>query len=146
MSEEEMVNIFDREEDKIKVKSWIMEGVIWLVGDAGDPEILDALGPQDRVVANNFLCHMNPPDAEKCFRNFARLVSPRGYLFVSGIDLDVRTKVALDLSWKPVPDLREDIHDGDPDLRNGWPWEYWDWNLSTKDGTTGKCGMLRLSS
>ena len=43
--------------------------------------------------------------AELCLRNFAPLASPDGYLFVSGVDLDVRTKVALDLGWEPVPEL-----------------------------------------
>lgn len=117
--------MFDREGDRVNVKPWIREGVIWHLTDAGDPEIVNALGPQDMVVANNFLCHMDPPDAERCLRNIARLLSPGGYLFVSGIDLDVRTKVARDLGWKPLPDLMEEIHDGDPCLRVDWPFEWW---------------------
>ena len=52
------------------------------------------------------------------------LVKQGGYLFVSGVDLDIRTKVALDLGWRPVADLMEDIHNGDPILRNHWPWDY----------------------
>lgn len=125
ITEEEVREMFDREEDKVKIKSWIKEGIIWHHGDAGDPEILNVLGPQDMVVANNFLCHMDPPDAERCLRNIAQLVNPGGYLFVSGIDLDIRTKVAHDLGWKPVPDLMEDIHDGDPILRADWPFKWW---------------------
>jgi SAM-dependent methyltransferase len=84
-----------------------------------------ALWPQDIVVANRFLCHMAPPDAERCLRSIARLVAPGGHLFVSGIDLDVRTKVATELGWKPVPDLLEGIHDGDGSLRADWPCKYW---------------------
>jgi hypothetical protein len=57
--------------------------------------------------------------------SLARLVKPGGYLFVSGIDLDVRTKVAIDLGWIPVPDLLEEIHNGDPSVRRDWPWRYW---------------------
>jgi hypothetical protein len=37
------------------------------------------------------------------------MVKPDGYLFVSGVDLDVRTKVARDLGWKPVSDLLREI-------------------------------------
>lgn len=92
--------------------------------DAGDPQLIGSLGLQDLVVANRFLCHMQPAAAEKCLRNVARLVKPGGYLFVSGIDLDVRTKVARDLGWKPVTDLIREIHDGDVSLRRGWPLEY----------------------
>ena len=68
---------------------------------------------------------MAPSDAERCLHNIARLVKPGGYLFVSGIDLDVRTKVARELGWKPVPDLLREVHEGDPSLAAGWPMEWW---------------------
>jgi len=124
MTEDEMREMFDREEEQAKIKSWIKEGIIWDVGDARDPSLIDILGGQDMVVANNFLCHMDPPNAERCLRNIARLVNPGGYLFVSGIDLDIRTKVARDLGWKPLQDLMEDIHNADPALRSNWPSGY----------------------
>jgi chemotaxis methyl-accepting protein methylase len=125
LTEGEMREMFDREEGRFRIKPWIKEGIAWHVGDAGDPRILDVLGPQDIVVANRFLCHMGPQDAERCLRNIAGLVAPGGYLFVSGIDLDVRTKVVSDLGWKPCQDLIEDIHDGDSSLRVDWPCKYW---------------------
>ena len=117
--------MFDWEGDQAKVKSWLREGIAWRLGDAADPELIRGLGPQDMVVANNFLCHMAPADAEKCLRNIGQLVSPEGYLFVSGVDLDVRTKVALDLGWEPVAELMAEIHDGDPSVRADWPWKWW---------------------
>jgi hypothetical protein len=46
-------------------------------------------------------------------------------LFVAGVDLDVRTNVALDLGWEPIPELRTEIHDGDPLVRSDWPWHWW---------------------
>ena len=124
MSEEEMLKIFVKEADHLKIQPWIKEGIIWHLGDAGRPEIVNVLGPQDIVVANRFLCHMDPPDADRCLRNIARLVKPSGYLFVSGIDLDIRTKVARDLGWEPLRDLMEDIHEGDSCLRGHWPCGY----------------------
>jgi 2-polyprenyl-3-methyl-5-hydroxy-6-metoxy-1,4-benzoquinol methylase len=75
-------------------------------------------------VANRFLCHMEPAAAERCLRNIARLVKPGGYLFVSGVDLDVRTRVARGMGWKPVMDLIREIHEGDPSSRDGWPVDY----------------------
>src|SRR5438034_9064541 len=77
------------------------------------------------VVASNFLCHMTPADAEDCLRTVARSVRPGGYLLVSGIDLDVRTRVARDLRWRPVREFLEDIHEGDLSFLRGWPWTYW---------------------
>jgi len=125
MTAEEIREMFDAEGERLAIKPWLKEGITWRAGDAGDPGMRDALGPQDIVVANRFLCHMAPADAERCLRGIARLVAPGGHLFVSGVDLDVRTKVASDLGWKPVRDLLEGIHDGDRSLRVDWPCKYW---------------------
>jgi len=125
LTKEEMSAMFEKEKDRVRIKRWITEGISWQLGDAGDPNLKERLGPQDIVVANKFLCHMAPPDAERCLRNLAHLVSPGGYLFVSGIDLDVRTKVAVDLGWTPILDLLEEIHNGDSSVRHDWPWKYW---------------------
>ena len=125
LTEDEMVEMFDWEGNEAKVKLWLREGITWHLGDAADPELINILGPQDMVVASNFLCHMAPADAERCLANIAQLVSPGGYLFVSGVDLDVRTKVAVDLGWEPVPELIAEIHNGDPSVRADWPWQWW---------------------
>jgi len=125
LTETEMVELFNWEGDQAKVKSWLREGITWQLRDAADPELVNILERQDMVVASNFLCHMARADAEKCLGNIAQLVSPGGYLFVSGVDLDVRTKVALDLGWEPVRELMVEIHDGDCSVRNDWPWEWW---------------------
>jgi mannose-6-phosphate isomerase-like protein (cupin superfamily) len=124
MSRDEITAVFDREGDVVKVKPWIQEGISWHVGDVGDPSIVERFGRQDIVVANNFLCHMSPGPAGRSLRNIARMVSARGYLFVTGIDLDVRTKVARELGWKPAEELLEEIHGGDKWLRQLWPGHY----------------------
>ena len=124
MNDVEMMEMFDRNEGSFTVKSWIREGIKWQVGDAAESETIDSLGPQDIVVANNFLCHMQPVVAERCLRNIAHLVRPNGYLFVSGIDLDIRTKVADELGWHPLQELLEESHEGDPSMRTLWPWHY----------------------
>jgi chemotaxis methyl-accepting protein methylase len=125
MSSLEMKELFDREGEQVRVKPEFREGISWQVGDANDPALGDAIGLQDIVVANRFLCHMPPNEAEACLRNIARLVKPGGYLFVSGVDLDVRSRVAQELGWKPITDLIDEMHEGDPSLRAGWPLEYW---------------------
>jgi SAM-dependent methyltransferase len=117
--------MFDWEGEQATVKSWIRKEITWKLGDAADPELISVVGLQDLVVGNNFLCHMAPADAERCLRNMARLVEPGGYLFVAGVDLDIRTKVAVDLGLKPIPDLIAEIHDGDPSVRGDWPWQWW---------------------
>lgn len=129
----EMDAMFDREADQAKVKLWLKEGIAWRVADVSDPELIRLLGPQDVVVANRFLCHMEPASAERCLRNIAGLVKPGGYIFVSGVDLDVRTKVAKDMNWKPVSDLMREIHEGDSSLMTGWPFGWWGLEPFSKD-------------
>jgi len=124
LTERELQDMFDWEDGKAHVKGWLREGTEWEVADACDPELVSRLGRKDIVVASNFLCHMEPASAERCLRNMARLVEPGGYLFVTGVDLDVRTDVASDLGWEPVDDLLVEIHDADPALRNYWPWDW----------------------
>jgi len=124
LTDDEMQQLFDRDGETVSVKPWIRKGISWHVGDVGDSEVPDLLGAHDIVVANNFLCHMEPAEAERSLHNVARLVGPNGYLFVSGIDLDVRSKVSIELGWKPVRELLEEIHDGDPCLRSCWPFHY----------------------
>jgi chemotaxis methyl-accepting protein methylase len=125
LTTDEMEQMFDWEGQEARVKPWLREGITWRLGDASSPELIQALGRQDIVVANNFLCHMEPPAAEDCLRNIAALVDREGHLFVSGIDLEIRTKVARELRWRPVSELLEQIHDGDSSVREDWPWCCW---------------------
>jgi len=125
LTDAERREMFDWEGEQARVKPWLREGVAWRLGDASDPGLVDELGAADFVVANNFLCHMDPSAAERCLRNIAGLVKPDSYVFVSGVDLNVRTKVALDLGWEPEVELLAEIHDGDPLVRADWPFEWW---------------------
>lgn len=149
LTDAEMREIFDRKDGWMTVKSWLREGIQWHVADAGDPELARSFGRLDIVVANKFLCHMDPRDAETCLRKVARLVKPGGYLFVSGVDLDVRTRVAVDCHWNPVPELLEEIHDGDPSVRRDWPWRYWGlepFDRSRKDWRIRYASVFKVGS
>ena len=120
----EKAELFDAREDAVAIKEWLKEGINWYVADVREPEILNRMDPQDIVVASNFLCHMEQSEAERCLQNIGRLGAPQGHLFLSGIDLDVRERVAQQLGWEPVTELLEEIHDGDSCLRGQWPFQY----------------------
>lgn len=122
---DEMQAMFEQDGDEVRVKAWLTRGIAWHRADAASPGLVEMLGAQDMVFANNFLCHMDPPQAEACLRNVAGLVTAGGHLVVAGVDLEVRTAVALALGFTPIPDLLEAIHDGDPSVRASWPTEYW---------------------
>jgi len=124
MTQAEIDELFDLSETEATVKSWLRESIEWSVGDVRTPDVAAALGSQDIVVANNFLCHMEPSAAEQTLRNIARLVRPGGYLFVSGVDLSIRARVARDLGWIPIDELLEEIYHGDSRMHQGWPFNY----------------------
>lgn len=125
MTEREFDELFESDGKLARVRPWLREGISWHLGDASDPGLVRVTGPQDMVVASNFLCHMRPVEAENCLRNLARLVKRGGHLFVTGVDLDVRAKMASELGWRPVPELIEEIHEGDPAIRKDWPCKWW---------------------
>ncbi len=67
-------------------KRWLHEGITWRVGDASDPCIADLLGLQDIVgIANNSCVICQRPLPTRALRNIGTLVSPNGYLFVTGV-------------------------------------------------------------
>ena len=72
-------------EDQVSVKSRFRQGITWQVSDAQDSALLHALGPQDIVVANDFLCHLQPEEANTCLGNIGRLVKLGGTCRVSGV-------------------------------------------------------------
>jgi chemotaxis methyl-accepting protein methylase len=125
LSPEEYSQICPTDGNSAKVSENLRSGIRWLHGDACDLELPEKIGQQDMVVANRFLCHMEPQPASNCLRAIARLVSTGGYLFVTGVDLAVRLRVMRELGFLPVTQNLEDIHNGDISLLDGWPWECW---------------------
>jgi chemotaxis protein methyltransferase CheR len=125
MSKEEIAEMFEITENQASIRPYLRQGITWMCADAASCRLREAIGPQDVVVANRFLCHMEPDAATSCLREIAKMVKPGGHLFVSGIDLDVRTRVAVEMGWRPVPDLLREVHNGDDSIRRGWPVEYW---------------------
>ena len=124
MSDVEIGQMFEADGNRMIIKEWLKEGIEWHVGDVADPAMKDLLGLHDIVLANNFLCHLESSAARSCLRNISELVAPGGYLLACGVDLEVRTQLSAELGWQPVQDLLEEIHDGDPCLRQLWPCHY----------------------
>ena len=147
MTEAEIGSMFVCDGQRASVRPQFREGISWHVGDAADPGLAESLGLQDILIANCFLCHMQPENAEICLHNMARLVKPNGYMFVSGVDLGVRSKVARALGWMPETDLLREIHGGDPSLRRDWPLQYWGlepFDESRQDQTLRYASVFRI--
>lgn len=117
--------LFSRERDTLRVQNWLRQGIRWWVGDVCSSDLAAHFGLHDVVFANNFLFHMSPERAKDCLRNIARLVAPKGYLFVGGVDLDVRSATLLGLGFTPVTERLEDIYTAEEGLLTAWPLQFW---------------------
>lgn len=124
LREPEIRDLFEVCGDSLRVKDSHREGISWLVASANDRKLRDSARPYDLVFANNFLCHLRPREADECLRSIVQLAEG-AYLFVSGVDLDVRARVIEDLGLTPVTESIEEIHAGDPSLLKDWPFRYW---------------------
>jgi len=111
-------------DNKLRIKDSLREGIKWSVGDVTDPALVDRLGPQQLVIANNFLGPMPDELAEACLRNISTMVAAGGWLVVDGVDLDLKARVMPTLGLEPVTSRMAEIHKGDP-TKEDWPWTRW---------------------
>ncbi len=123
ISETTYHGLFTRQTNTLSVQHWLKDCVTWSVGDACSPDLV-TLGLHDFVLANNFLFHMPPARAEACLRNIVQLVAPNGYLFVAGIDLDVRSRTVRNLGLTPITAKFEEVYTAEG-LLEAWPLRFW---------------------
>ncbi len=117
--------LFDITQSELTIKDAIAAGVEWIVGDVRDDGLRVQLGPQDIVVANNFLIHMREDEATPCLRKVVQFVRPGGLLLCRGVDLDIRERIARQFSFEPISLRIDEIHNVGLRERRSWPWDYW---------------------
>ncbi len=116
--------LFEGQGDTLTVRDDIRARVTFAPGDAVTDD-LAAKGPYDLVLGQNFMIHMNEAMAAQAFANLASAMAPHGALFVHGIDLDLRERLAARHGLAPVAWRIAEIHDEDSVRRNAWPFYYW---------------------
>ena len=117
--------LFTRDGDLLTISPELRTDSSWVMRDARDHRLAEVIGSFDVVLANNILCHMYDPEAGECLQNIATLVSPGGYLFTYGVDLDVKTRIVQSLGLDPVDDMIEEIYLADWNALAHWPFTYW---------------------
>lgn len=125
ISEGSFEGLFSRHGDTLHVQAWLKEGVQWWVGDACSTDLAAAFGLQNVVFANNFLFHMDAKRSGSCLRSIARLVAPDGYLVLSGVDLDVRSRIVQELGLVPVTARIQEIYTAEEGMLAAWPFRFW---------------------
>lgn len=117
--------LFIDEHETVAVPPCFRERATWVLGSVFDTKLRQRLGPQDIVFVNNVLCHFHDPQAAAGLENIAELVDAGGYLFLSGVDADVKTGVVRTIELTPVLDRIEDLYHGDERALTRWPMTYW---------------------
>lgn len=113
------------ENETLTVPECYRQRATWVLGSVFDKTLRQRLGPQDIVFVNNVLCHFHDPQAAEALENIADLIDSGGYLFLSGVDPDVRTRVVRELDLTPVQGRLEDLYHGDERALTRWPMTYW---------------------
>lgn len=124
LTDEEANGLFDKVGDDLQVKDQF-RNVDWYLQDPTREPIASKHPKQDIVVANRLLFHMGRKEQYRALKAIASMIRPGGYLFVSGVDLGVRTRIAKEFELQPITDLIEEIHAGDETMTMDWPFQRW---------------------
>jgi len=84
------------------VKEHVRARVSFEQADLLDEGLPARFPPADLVFAQNVLCHLSPPLARRAFDNVLGVLRPRGFLFVDGMDLDLRVELTRACALSPV--------------------------------------------
>lgn len=139
--------LFDKDNDELVIKQQFRDQVEWQSADPTREPVLSRIEKQDIVIANRLLFHMPPDEQYRVLQVIADMVRPGGYLFVSGLDLQVRTDLAKKRYWQPVTDNIEAIHSADSSMTRDWPFRYWGLEPFDKkhpDWSIRYCSIFRM--
>lgn len=125
LSDQEMEAFFERGDEGVRVRGEIATGTSWRVDSIFNPSLKEIIGEQDIVFASNVLIHFSDKEAAESFRNIASVVRSGGYLFVWGMDLDVRAQESKALGFSPVRSNIEEVHSADEAALRIYPWKWW---------------------
>ena len=126
LTEREERELFDWEGDQAQVKPWLREGITWRVGRCFRPGARRRPRPSGHRGREQLPVPHGRAERGALSTELRAAGGSRRHLFVAGVDLDLRTRVAVELGWKPVEELTAEIHEGDPSVRGDWwPWEWW---------------------
>jgi chemotaxis methyl-accepting protein methylase len=113
--------LFIDEGDSVTVPGWYRECVRWELAGPFDATLGGRLGAQDIVFVNNVLCHFQDSQAEQALRNIAGLIDRGGYLFLAGVNPDVKVPVITSLGLTPMGERVEELYNGDANALTRWP-------------------------
>lgn len=109
--------------DEWKVRDQITERVHFYQADVADPAIRLTAKCADIVLACNIMCNLQRPAARRLFQNAVALLKSRAALFVDGMDLDMRVRLARQHQLVPLTFEMIRIHEEARLVRGDrYPW------------------------
>lgn len=93
---------FCRDGEEYVVRPAVRERVRFEQADLLDPELPSRYDSADLVFAQNVLCHMSAPLARRAFDNITRLLKPGSFVFLDGMDLDLRVQLTRQWGLEPL--------------------------------------------
>jgi len=146
LTQEESKSLFDQDGGFLQVKDQF-RNVDWYLQDPTEASFTSTYPKQDFVVANRLLFHMDRKEQYRALKAIASMVRPGGYLFVSGVDLEVRLRIVNEFNLQPVPELLEEIHAGDETMTLDWPFQRWGLeplNKKERNWMTRYCAVFQM--
>jgi chemotaxis protein methyltransferase CheR len=126
VTEDFVARTFDIEGDNYTVRESIASTVEFGVGSILDEPLTASLGQADLVFAQNFLFHLERPQARVAFTHLTRMLRPRAALFIDGMDTDMRIELTRRHALEPVDHLVREVHeDAYANHGNNWATHYW---------------------
>lgn len=102
---------FDLVDGLFVVKPEIRALVSFETADLLAPEIVDRFRPADIVFVQNVLFHLPPDMARKAFANVLRLLKPGAFLFIEGMELDMRSELTKAADLVPLDYRVKEIYE-----------------------------------
>lgn len=131
---------FDKVGEAYVVKPAIRERVSFEQADLLDPHLVERFAEADIVLLQNVLFHMPSGMARRVLQSVSRLVARGGFLFLDGMELDMRVALTRQLGFDPLDFKVREIHDYS---RRHVPEPWWDYYYGSEPYTWLSSNRLR---
>ena len=126
VTDEFISRTFDIDGDTYRVKEDLRQHVEFGEINVLEPGVLEKCGKAQLVFAQNFLFHLEPPDARRAFETIVGLLEDHAALLIDGMDTGMRVQMTTKFDLEPVEDRIREVHE-DARLDRGANWSscYW---------------------
>lgn len=134
VTDEFISRTFDIDGETYRVKEELQQHVEFGEMNVLEPGVLEKCGKAQLVFAQNFLFHLEPPDARRAFETIVGLLENHAALLIDGMDTGMRVQMTKKFDLEPVEDRIREVHE-DARLDRGANWSSCYWGRPPFDGS-----------